>query len=110
VLWLNLKLLKLSIQRLKTIRKILLLGLIPCAAGAAWATTNPGDEVVVVYNTRVSESKDIAQHYAELRRVPAGQVLGLSLSTNEEISRVEFRDSLQKPLAKELEKKRLWHI
>ena len=77
---------------------------------AAAPTTNPGDQAVVIYNTRVPESKDIAQHYAEVRRVPAGQVLGLPLSTNEEISRVEFRDSLQKPLAKELEKKRLWHI
>ena len=107
---LNLKPPKLSIERLKMIRKLWFLALIPCAATAAAPATNSGDEVVVVYNSRLPESKDIAQHYAERRRVPSGQLLGMPLSTNEEISRVEFRDSLQKPLARELEKKHLWHM
>jgi len=90
--------------------RIWLLALLPWLAGAALAAANPGDEVIVVYNTRLPESKDIAQHYAELRRVPGRQVFGFPLSTNEEISRFEFRDSLQKPLAKELEEKHLWAI
>ncbi len=69
-----------------------------------------GDEVVVVYNTRVPESKHVAEYYAERRQVPAAQVLGFEVSTNEEISRTEFRQSLQQPLAKALEKGKLWHI
>jgi uncharacterized protein (TIGR03790 family) len=69
-----------------------------------------GDEVIVIYNTRVAESKGVADHYAELRQVPASQIFGFALSTNEEISRAEFRDSLQKPLAKLLEEKKLWYI
>jgi len=36
--------------------------------------------------------------------------LWLSLSTNLEMTRAEFRDSLQKPLASLLEEKKLWHI
>lgn len=68
---------------------------------------NPGDEVVVVYNTRVPESKDIAQHYAQLRDVPAGQVFGFPMSNLEEISRTDFRDTLQKPLALALADKSL---
>jgi uncharacterized protein (TIGR03790 family) len=71
---------------------------------------NTGDEVVVIYNRRLPESKAVAEHYAALRHVPAGQVFGLPMTTNEIMSRAEFRDSLQKPLARELENKKLWHI
>lgn len=71
---------------------------------------NAGDEVVVVYNSALPESKNVAEHYAERRAVPAGQVFGFNLSTNESISRQEFHDTLQKPLAQTLEKEKLWHV
>jgi uncharacterized protein (TIGR03790 family) len=80
-----------------------------CAA-VALAADNPGDEVVVVYNTRMPQSKDIAEHYAERRHVPANQIFGLKLPMEEDMSRAAFRDDLQKPLARELEKKKLWSI
>src|SRR5208283_472806 len=67
-----------------------------------------GDEVVVIYNSRVPASKGVAEHYARVRQVPERQVYGLTLSTNEEISRAEFHDSLQSPLAKKLESEGLW--
>jgi uncharacterized protein (TIGR03790 family) len=67
-----------------------------------------GDEVVVVYNSRMPESKAVAEHYAKVREVPTKQIYGLNLSTNEEISRTEFREMLQLPLAKKLESNRLW--
>ena len=69
-----------------------------------------GDEVVVVYNTRVPESRQVAQYYVTKRQVPTNQVFGFALSTNESMSRAEFRDELQRPLAKALEKEKLWHI
>ncbi len=59
-----------------------------------------GDEVVLIYNTRVPESKAVAEHYAKMRQVPEKQIYGFSLTTDEEMSRAEFRDSLQLPLAK----------
>ena len=62
-----------------------------------------GDEVVLIYNSRVPESKAVAEHYAALRLVPEKQIYGFDLTTNEEMSRAEFRDSLQLPLAKKLE-------
>jgi uncharacterized protein (TIGR03790 family) len=43
-----------------------------------------------------------------MRQVPERQVYGLALSTNEEMSRAEFRDTLQLPLAKKLESAGLW--
>ena len=69
-----------------------------------------GDEVVVIYNSRLPESKDVAEHYAQLRQVPENQVFGFALTTNEEMSRPEFHDTLQMPLAKKLETDRLWRF
>lgn len=85
--------------------------LLLCAA-LAWAfglqAAEPGDSVIVVYNRRVPESKAIAEHYAELRQVPKNQLFGFDLSTEEEMSRSQFRDALQQPLAKALASAKLW--
>ncbi len=59
-----------------------------------------GNEVVVIYNSRLAESRDVAEHYAEVRHVPAGQVMGFDLTDAETVSRGEFRDRLQVPLIK----------
>ncbi len=69
-----------------------------------------GDEVVVVYNSRLPESREVAEYYAAKRHVSTNQVFGFELSTNEVCSRAEFRDRLQRPLARALEKEKLWHI
>jgi uncharacterized protein (TIGR03790 family) len=78
----------------------------------AWATARTtfadGSEVAVVYNSRMPESKAVAEHYAAVRQVPASQVFGLDLTTNETMTRSEFTDSLQKPLAAKLESAKLW--
>src|SRR5947207_7114118 len=80
------------------------------SASVLLRAANPGDEVIMLFNTRVPDSKGVAEHYAQLRLVPTNQIFGFDLSTNEDFSRAEFRDSLQKPLAKKLEQQKLWHI
>jgi len=69
-----------------------------------------GEEVVVIFNKKVPASEDVARHYAEVRHVPKEQVIGLKLSADEEISRSEFDESLAKPLAQELESRKLWRM
>jgi len=69
-----------------------------------------GDEVVVVYNSNWGDSKRVAQYYAERRQVPKAQILGLSLPETEEMSREAFREQLQMPLARFLEKNQLWQF
>ena len=69
-----------------------------------------GNEAVVIYNSRVPESRVVAEHYAKLRQVPEKQIYGFELTTNEEMSRAEFRDSLQLPMAKKLEADGLWKL
>jgi uncharacterized protein (TIGR03790 family) len=42
--------------------------------------------------------------------VPTNQIVGFALSTNEDMSRAEFREDLQKPLAQTLANRKLWQI
>jgi uncharacterized protein (TIGR03790 family) len=78
-------------------------GLLALLAGvtarAADPPTSRGGEVVVLYNTRVAESRGVAEHYARARGVPAAQVIGLPLPDQEAITRAEYRDRLERPLA-----------
>lgn len=81
---------------------LLLVALAPFLARAG------GDEVVVVYNRSLPESKTVAMDYARLRHVPEKQIFGFSLTTNEIMSRKDFHDSLQVPLAQKLASSGLW--
>jgi len=69
-----------------------------------------GNEVVVIYNSRVPESKSVAEYYAKARHVPQNQIYGFRMTTNEVMSRDEFRDSLQLPLVRRLESDGLWQF
>jgi uncharacterized protein (TIGR03790 family) len=69
-----------------------------------------GDEVVVIYNTRLAGSKLVAEHYARLRQVPEMQIYGFDLPVDEEITRSEFREQLQFPLAGRLVVDKLWRF
>ncbi|MBI3878232.1 MAG: TIGR03790 family protein, partial [Verrucomicrobia bacterium] len=74
----------------------------PCSAA------EPGDSIVVVFNPRQPESKAVARHYAEKRKVPSVQVLALPMPTGDVITRGEFRDQVQMPLLKALEERKLF--
>ena len=79
-------------------------------ATAPWLVHAGGDEVVVIYNTRLAGSKVVAEHYARMRQVPERQIYGFELPLTEEISRAEFRDALQFPLASRLAVDKLWRF
>lgn len=63
---------------------------------------------MVIYNSRLAESKSLAEFYAQKRGIPAQQVFGFKMTDGEAMSRDEFRDDLQRPLAKKLEESGLW--
>jgi uncharacterized protein (TIGR03790 family) len=88
---------------MKACLAILLFALVPLLALA-----DGGDEVVVIYNKNLPESKAVADYYARLRNVPPKQVFGFSLPKDEVISRADFRTMLQVPLAEKLESTGLW--
>lgn len=88
---------------------LLLAALLPATCESSHAA-DTGDEVIVVYNSRMPESKGVADYYAQKRNVPKDQVFGFDLTTNVDMTRAEFRDALQKPLATILEDNKLWHV
>lgn len=70
------------------------LWLAACGAAAA----EPPPDVVVVFNTRMRDSRAVAEHYAQRRGVPERQVVGLALPETEAMSRADFRQRLEGPL------------
>lgn len=82
--------------------------LLACLLTPLFALAGGGDEVVVVYNSRLRDSKAVAEHYAEMRHVPKKQIFGFALTTNEVMTRADFTDLLQKPLAEKLADSGLW--
>lgn len=87
-----------------------------CFGFEAFAQVTPplargtGAEVIVIYNSKLPESKSLAEYYASRRNVPTNQLFGFDLTSSEEISRAEFREALQRPLAKALDSRSLWRI
>jgi len=81
-----------------------LLALAPLPAHAG------GEEVVVIYNSRLTGSKLVAEHYAQMRHVPQAQIYGFDLPLTEEMTRNEFRDQLQFPLAGRLVVDNFWRF
>lgn len=69
-----------------------------------------GNEVVVLYNAALPESKAVADYYAERRHVPENRLVGLDLTTNEVITRADFEYKLTKPLIHALVQRELLMI
>jgi uncharacterized protein (TIGR03790 family) len=61
-----------------------------------------GSSVVVIYNSLAPESKEVALHYSKLRNVPANQIFGFDLSSDETITRKDYQLKLEIPLLKKL--------
>jgi uncharacterized protein (TIGR03790 family) len=66
-----------------------------------------GESVVVVYNSNIPASKQVAEHYAAKRQVPSEQILSFALTEAENISRSEFESKLERPLWNELRSRKL---
>src|SRR5262245_15597937 len=60
-------------------RLLPLLSLLLFSAALTLHSADSGASVVVIYNTKVPESKQVADYYAQRRQVPSSQVLGFEL-------------------------------
>lgn len=72
-------------------------------SGGKDALALTGEEVLVVYNRRMAEAEDIAEYYLTKREIPPENLLKLSLSVKETISREEFEDDLLLPVRSRIE-------
>jgi uncharacterized protein (TIGR03790 family) len=86
------------------------LGILLCFAPllqAAPAMPIPAS-VAVLYNSSSSDSKAIATYYAEARKIPRENLIGLPLPDKEEITREEFNTKILEPLKAEYDKRGWW--
>jgi hypothetical protein len=63
---------------------------------------SPSD-LIIVYNSNMHESKEVARYYAKKRRVPYTQLLAVDVSTSERMSRNEFESKLIAPVRKKVD-------
>ena len=80
---------------------------IALGALAQCAALGQGESVAVLFNSKLPESKAVAEHYAKVRDIPANHLIGLPLSDGHTISRQEFTVKLEQPLAAELARRNL---
>jgi uncharacterized protein (TIGR03790 family) len=66
------------------------------------------EAVIVIYNSNLAESRNLAGYYAARRGIPTNQVIGLDLPSTETITRQEYRDRLERPLLRKLERAKLF--
>lgn len=69
---------------LRLLWPVLLVGPVPAIAQLR------ADELLLVYNQESEDSRRLAEHYADVRRVPPSQRLGLSMPLAESISREQY--------------------
>jgi uncharacterized protein (TIGR03790 family) len=72
--------------------------------------TREADATLVLFNTRDPESRSLAEYYAERRRIPATQVVGLDCPLEEEISRQQYIDTIEQPLRALFDRKEWWTL
>jgi uncharacterized protein (TIGR03790 family) len=74
------------------------LGLLTTLAAPLFAID--ASNVLIVANDKAEGSVEIAKYYAELRGVPEAQILKISASEQEEVSRAEFNKDIWEPVKK----------
>lgn len=65
-------------------------------------------QVLVIYNKSDPYSKKLAEFYKVARKIPSDQMLGLTLPTQQDISRKEYENTLLKPLRDHFTKQGWW--
>jgi uncharacterized protein (TIGR03790 family) len=79
-------------------------------AGSSWvlqAAITPA-QVAVLYNSAVPESRKLAEIYRSARGIPEGNLIGLEMSAQPDISRQDYEKKILNPLRNEFETRAWW--
>src|SRR5689334_19468000 len=94
--------------------KRLLIGLFLFSLGKIALLAEPGPDLVqatiVVYNRKAADSITLAYFYAKARQIPFDHLVGLECSTEEEISRQEYDQTIAEPLRKVFRERNWWTL
>src|SRR6266852_2329847 len=89
------------------LRRLVIPLVIVIAVDARAAEEPLAASTIVVYNKTVSDSVELAKFYAQQRGITRDHLVGLTCSTEEEISREDFDATIADPL-REIFKTRHW--
>ncbi|MBI5141762.1 MAG: TIGR03790 family protein [Nitrospirae bacterium] len=76
---------------------LLIAGSLLAAPAICNAAVSPED-IIVVYNRKSAESRDVADYYASRRNIPGGNLTGIDVPDSESISRDSFNRRVLPPL------------
>lgn len=65
---------------------------------------------VVIYNSSLPKSKELAEYYAEKRSIPARNLIGLKCSEAETITRQDFNATINEPLRNHFTENSWWKL
>ena len=85
---------------------------VPFAIGRC-ASSAPADlsqATIIIYNRAEPESAGLARFYAQARHIPNDHIVGLDCSTEEEISRKEYDETVAEPLRKIFGERQWWTL
>jgi uncharacterized protein (TIGR03790 family) len=92
----------------------LLCAIIVCSLGmsvaAAESGANLASTTIVIYNPAAPESAGLARFYAQARHIPSDHLIGLECSTDEEISRQQYDETIAEPLRKIFAQRKWWTL
>lgn len=88
--------------------KIIACALVLLSLGSVRAADDLAKATLVVYNRAAPDSAGLARFYAQQRHIPNDHVIGLECSTEEEISRAEYDQTIAEPLRKIFGERKWW--
>jgi uncharacterized protein (TIGR03790 family) len=90
--------------------KRLLIILLLYSLGRSALAVDLAQATIVVYNGRAADSIALAYFYAKARAIPDDHLIGLECSTEEEISRAEYDDTIAEPLRRIFTERGWWTL
>ena len=91
-------------------RFVLLFLLAIAPARLAWAEQLLAPATIVVFNSAIPESVELAKFYAQKRGITRDHLVGLACSREEEISRQDYDRTIAKPLREVFRQRKWWTV
>ncbi|MCZ2340215.1 MAG: TIGR03790 family protein [Bacteroidales bacterium] len=76
-----------------------------CVSAVSALALEPA-QVVVVYNSSVPASREVAEHYRAKRNIPAANLIGIPLPDRESIERLDYERRIAAPLREQLQSRK----
>src|SRR6266571_2254648 len=101
---------KLALQ-MRRCRSLLVVAVVLMLVIEARAAEQPlAASTIIVYNKAALDSAELARFYAQRRGIASDHIVGLTCSTDEEITREEYDANIAGPLREAFEARKWWSV